>query len=193
LATFDMDIAKYKNHMQDVLSEDPTHNVKFIRVDCTKLKQQLVGHCQQWQQRLTGLLHKLSTGCAARVAASKRRRRLIQARAHSELNELHEMFNSSMAKLQRRPKTMDELGDSLTLLKKLQDESAAINGKFTPLEEKVCVCVCAPSGSFPPPPSDGNAPPRSSRRWRSTTWSCWTRRRSCWTAFAASGPRCRQP
>jgi dynein heavy chain len=61
LASFDMDITRYKNHQQDIHSEDPSHTVAFIRIDCNLLKQSLVGHCQQWQQKLTTLLHHNAT------------------------------------------------------------------------------------------------------------------------------------
>ncbi len=49
LSSFDMDITRYKSHQQDIQSEDPSHTVKFIRIDCTSLKQSLIVHCQQWQ------------------------------------------------------------------------------------------------------------------------------------------------
>jgi hypothetical protein len=48
LSSFDMDITRYQNHQQDIQSEDPSHTVTFIRIDCNSLKSSLVQHCTQW-------------------------------------------------------------------------------------------------------------------------------------------------
>jgi hypothetical protein len=41
-------------------SEDSTTNMRFLRIDCGPLKQTLVGHCEQWVARFTGLLSQLA-------------------------------------------------------------------------------------------------------------------------------------
>jgi dynein axonemal heavy chain len=115
LSTFDMDITRYKIHQQDIQSEDPTHNVKFVRIDCTSLKQSLVSHCQQWQLKLTSLLHKLSS---------------------AELAEIREIFSGYTAKLTRKPTSIDELGESLTLAQRMRDQLPSIQARFDPLDDR---------------------------------------------------------
>jgi dynein heavy chain len=34
--------------------------MRFLRIDCGPLKQTLVGHCEQWVARFTGLLSQLA-------------------------------------------------------------------------------------------------------------------------------------
>jgi len=113
LASFDMDITRYKNNQQDIQSEDPAHTVNFIRVDCTMLKASLVAHCQQWQSKLTNLLHH---------------------NANTELMALHEYFVSNTTKLQQKPEVLDKLAEGIQLLTKLQSESASIEARFDPIE-----------------------------------------------------------
>ena len=45
LSSFDLDITRYKNNQSDIQSEDVTHGVGFIKVDCSLLKAALVSHC----------------------------------------------------------------------------------------------------------------------------------------------------
>jgi len=40
--------------------EDSNTNMRFLRIDCGPLKQTLVGHCEQWVAKFTGLLNALA-------------------------------------------------------------------------------------------------------------------------------------
>jgi len=114
LASFDMDITRYKNNQQDIQAEEGSHTVNFIRVDCSLLKSALVSHCQQWQSKLTNLLHH---------------------NANSELQSLHEYFVSNTAKLQQKPEVLDKLAEGIKLLQKLQAEAPTVDARFEPLED----------------------------------------------------------
>lgn len=41
------------------MQEESSHTINFIKIDCTQLKTALVGHCSQWQAKLTGLLNQV--------------------------------------------------------------------------------------------------------------------------------------
>ncbi len=40
--------------------EDSITNMHFLRIDCAPLKQTLLGHCEQWVAKFTGLLNTLA-------------------------------------------------------------------------------------------------------------------------------------
>lgn len=47
------------------MQEESSHTINFIKIDCTQLKTALVGHCSQWQAKLTGLLNQV---CSVRMS-----------------------------------------------------------------------------------------------------------------------------
>lgn len=105
LATFDADISKYKELQEDVVGEAPSENMRFLRVDCGHLKQSLVNHCEAWVKKFTGLLN---------------------ANAHAELKQIHEMFETNKKALAKQPLNLDMLAESVNLLRKLVDEKAQV-------------------------------------------------------------------
>ena len=114
LSSFDLDITRYKNNQSDIQSEDVTHAVGFIKVDCSLLKAALVAHCQQWQAKLTNLLHH---------------------NASTELHALHTYFSDNTTRLLQQPATLDQLSDSLGLLKQTQAELQQFQSRFVPCED----------------------------------------------------------
>ncbi len=46
--------------MDEVRGEDGATNMRFLRIDCGPLKQTLVGHCEAWVSKFTGLLGQLA-------------------------------------------------------------------------------------------------------------------------------------
>lgn len=58
LAQFDADTMRYKELQTDIQNEEGAHTINFIKIDCTSLKTALIGHCVQWQGKLTGLLNQ---------------------------------------------------------------------------------------------------------------------------------------
>ena len=114
LSSFDLDITRYKNNQSDIQSEDVTHAVGFIKVDCSLLKAALVAHCQQWQAKLTNLLHH---------------------NASTELHSLHAYFHDNTSRLLQQPATLDALSDSLSLLKQTQSELSLFQARFGPCED----------------------------------------------------------
>ena len=77
--------------------------------------QTLVGHCELWISKFTGLLNSI---------------------AHRELTALHTYFASGSSSLKRGPATLDQLATQLTLHKQLAAERAATEARFRPLREQ---------------------------------------------------------
>lgn len=50
---------RYRELQADIVQEEASHTINFITIDCTQLKSALVGHCTQWQAKLTGLLNQV--------------------------------------------------------------------------------------------------------------------------------------
>lgn len=93
--------------MQDeVLAEEATTNMRFLGIDCGPLKQALVGHCEAWVQRFTGLLHQL---------------------ASNELKSLHKYFSSNAEALAVPPSNLDQLAESVNLHRAIVGEKRKIS------------------------------------------------------------------
>ena len=111
---FDTDISRYRGQQSDIQGEASTHTINFVRVDCNNLKDGLVGHCLQYQSRLTVLLN--------------------QNGAH-ELGEIFGLFKQSEEYLRVPPKSLDELSAKILKCKELKDQQTAIRARFDPVRE----------------------------------------------------------
>lgn len=115
LSSFETDIQRYLQLQDEVQGEDTTTTMRFLRIDCGPLKQTLVGHCEAWVSKFTGLLNSL---------------------ANSELSSLNEYFRSNREQLSVVPSSLDELAEVVNLHKRLVDERVATEARFEPLREK---------------------------------------------------------
>ncbi|CAN0325424.1 unnamed protein product, partial [Scytosiphon promiscuus] len=108
LAQFQADIGRYRELQADIVQEESSHTINFIKIDCTQLKTALVGHCSQWQAKLTGLLNQNAMG---------------------ELRGLHELFQTSTARLKVQPLNLDHLSESWNLLETMKKDVPTIEAK----------------------------------------------------------------
>ena len=115
LSSFETDIQKYNGLQEDVQGEETTSNMRFLRIDCGPLKQNLISHCEAWAQKFTGLLITL---------------------AAAELCSLHEYFKASKEQLSVQPSSLDQLADVVNLHKRLVEEKGRTFSRFDPLREK---------------------------------------------------------
>ncbi|CAB1114177.1 unnamed protein product [Ectocarpus sp. CCAP 1310/34] len=100
---------RYRELQADIVQEESSHTINFIKIDCTQLKTALVGHCSQWQGKLTGLLNQ---------------------NAMVELRGLHELFETSTARLKVPPLNLDHLSESWNLLETMKKDVPAIEAKM---------------------------------------------------------------
>ncbi|XP_014680873.1 PREDICTED: dynein heavy chain 2, axonemal-like [Priapulus caudatus] len=115
VASFDADISRYTEVANNVQSQETILNIQFVLLDCSLLKYSVLGHCSEWQNKFTALL--------AEIAANK-------------LNEIHKYLEKNSERVSVPPTSLDELGDGIGLLEKLQEEMAGIEAKFHPLNEQ---------------------------------------------------------
>jgi len=115
LTQYDADITRYKEQQNDIQGEDITSTINFINIDCNMLKNSLVGHCMQWQNKLTGLLNQS---------------------ASLELADLCAMFVKHSESLTTKPLNLEELSEKILLKDDLIQRKKSIASKFQPLEEK---------------------------------------------------------
>ncbi len=92
--------------------EESTTSLAFLSIDFGPLKQVISGHCDGWQQRLTGLLNQL---------------------AAAELAALQDYCEGNASALQRQPSSVEQLADSVTLLGRLREERGALEARSAPL------------------------------------------------------------
>jgi dynein heavy chain len=90
LSSFEADISRYMGQKERVqIEETPTH-MRFMRIDGGSLKQVLMGHCEAWVSKFTGLLLNL---------------------AAAELHSLHDFFKESSEQLSIIPSNLDQLAE----------------------------------------------------------------------------------
>jgi dynein heavy chain, axonemal len=58
LAVSGQDIQRYKEVQMDLAGEEQKATLAFIETDFSALKQALIDHCVEWQQKLTALLNQ---------------------------------------------------------------------------------------------------------------------------------------
>lgn len=54
---FDSNIARYTEMANNVQIQDSVTAVHFMQINCSDLKQSVINHCIEWQQKLCNLLH----------------------------------------------------------------------------------------------------------------------------------------
>lgn len=113
-AQFVVDITRYRQQQQEIQGETSTHNINFVRVDCNALKDALVGHCLQLQNKLTGLLN---------------------SNGFTELQDIFDLFKKSRDNLTVAPINLDELSSKIAVCKDLKDQTIVIKGRFDPVRE----------------------------------------------------------
>lgn len=118
LSTFDADINRYSEVANNIQKEETLIPVDFIRLDCSLLKHALVGHCNVWQNKLTGVLNNT---------------------ALTQLQELHNMISENTSKLLREPTNLEELEMLMFLHTQLVDEVVVIQEQFQPVQEKYVI------------------------------------------------------
>ena len=111
---FDAEITRYRAQQGEIQGEAISHTINFVRVDCTTLKDALVGHCLQMQSKLTGLLNQSGT---------------------QELQDLFDLFKRSAENLTVPPTNLDELSSKLTVCKELKEQQQATQARFEPVRE----------------------------------------------------------
>eukprot|EP00762_Andalucia_godoyi_P004499 ANDGO_05184.mRNA.1 Dynein-1-beta heavy chain len=118
LSSFENEINKYRDLKSDIENEETTSVIDFLRVESGPLKNSLVSHCVQWENKFTQLLNTISI---------------------KELNTLYEYFSSNSAKVKKMPKDLRQLGESISLVDALQKEEERIHSRFEPLSQQYAV------------------------------------------------------
>lgn len=85
---------EFRRSQEEVLQEDTTQTLAFLRFDLSPLKQAIVKHCDEWITRYTGLLHRM---------------------ARKELDEIQSYLRDNTEALRKFPSTLDELSHAVRL------------------------------------------------------------------------------
>lgn len=118
VSSFDADIHRYTEIANNFQKEETVLNIDFVLLDNSPLKFALLGHCNEWQSKFTTLLREMGS---------------------QKLKELHTFLKENAEKLSAPPETLDQLGESLTLLEQLQQDLPNIEAKFPPLHQQFAI------------------------------------------------------
>eukprot|EP01028_Stygiella_incarcerata_P006524 TRINITY_DN2668_c0_g1_i2.p1 TRINITY_DN2668_c0_g1~~TRINITY_DN2668_c0_g1_i2.p1 ORF type:complete len:4588 (-),score=1267.00 TRINITY_DN2668_c0_g1_i2:3353-17116(-) len=92
-----------------------TINIKFLRLECGPIKQELTTLCIQFEQKMLELLNSI---------------------ALKELDAIYAHFSINSQKLAQPPKDLKELGSSIELLESVMKEQDKLKSRFEPLQAK---------------------------------------------------------
>ncbi|KAG0575089.1 hypothetical protein KC19_VG317300 [Ceratodon purpureus] len=60
LSSFDLDIIKYKDYIDDIQAEETITNLRYVRIDNGILKHTIIEHCEAWILKFETLLHQIA-------------------------------------------------------------------------------------------------------------------------------------
>ncbi|XP_063786889.1 dynein axonemal heavy chain 2 [Pseudophryne corroboree] len=115
VSAFDADIARYTELANNVQKQETVQNIQFVMLDCSHLKFALVQHCNEWQNKFTGLLRHMAT---------------------EKLMELHAYLRDNAERVMTLPQNLEELAQSLTLYDTLQSELSKVEGQIMPIHDQ---------------------------------------------------------
>ncbi|KAF6017599.1 hypothetical protein EB796_024080 [Bugula neritina] len=118
VSSFDADIARYTEVANNVATQETVLNIQFVLLDCSLLKNSILGHCHEWQNKFTELLSEIAT---------------------TRLKELNDFLTNMATKVSQPPQTLDELGESLDLWSKLDTGKPETEAKFAPLYDQFSI------------------------------------------------------
>lgn len=112
---FDADISRYRLQQGEIQGETSNQTINFVRVDCSALKDALIGHCLQCQNKLTGLLN---------------------SNGKDELEDIFtNVFQKTKNTLTIAPSSLDELSAKLSLCKDSKENMNTVQARFEPVRE----------------------------------------------------------
>ncbi|KAA0178390.1 hypothetical protein FNF27_00239 [Cafeteria roenbergensis] len=111
---FSKHITMYHEYENDIRDRETAYqDFDFVHVDHSVLKQQLIGHCEQFQRGLTDILHD---------------------QAKEKLTSLVTRLRSTAERLARTPADLTELRESTNLQRTTQANIESIEAEFAPID-----------------------------------------------------------
>jgi dynein heavy chain len=115
LEQYDTDIQRYKDLQDDIQGEELNTAISFVMLDCALLKSTLVEHCNQWQNKLIGLLNSI---------------------AFSDLEGLHNKWKADKITLSTKPLDLAELASAIQLLRNSEQNAKETVASFEQIDNK---------------------------------------------------------
>eukprot|EP00767_Chilomastix_cuspidata_P003879 gnl/Chilomastix_cuspidata/4008.p1 GENE.gnl/Chilomastix_cuspidata/4008~~gnl/Chilomastix_cuspidata/4008.p1 ORF type:complete len:4809 (-),score=800.22 gnl/Chilomastix_cuspidata/4008:14-12793(-) len=115
IGDFESNIRSYMEIQNDVLAEDSISVIQFIQLECSPLKQELVGHCVEWQTGYSTLLNDIG---------------------YKDLIDIQNSMNEFIKMLKVKPENVDQLAKQFITLEKSKDEIKQLREKLQPLQDK---------------------------------------------------------
>ncbi|KAK2944659.1 putative Dynein axonemal heavy chain 2 [Blattamonas nauphoetae] len=115
LQAFENDINIWKERERQIVAKELSQNIEFVRVDVVPLKDALIAHCKQRQEMYVNILNKAASGIFNGICGD---------------------LDSTMVKMSKSPKTLDDLKALDVLLKESKEGLATIEAKFEPLQKQ---------------------------------------------------------
>nr|CAI5834494.1 unnamed protein product [Callosobruchus analis] len=100
-ALFDSNIARYTELANNVQMQETVSTVHFTQIHCAELKQAIINHCIEWQEKLCALLFKMTD---------------------AKLKELYEYMRSNGKQIMKEPHDLTEMQFAINLFDQLKED-----------------------------------------------------------------------
>lgn len=115
VASFDADIGRYTEVANNVLMQETVTSVHFLDINSDRLKLAIIGHCSQWQEKLTALLLQMTM---------------------SLVDELYKYMAENQIKMSKKPKDLATLQTTLDMYERLCAEIPGQEENFPRIREQ---------------------------------------------------------
>ncbi|KAJ8964945.1 hypothetical protein NQ314_004500 [Rhamnusium bicolor] len=113
---FDSNISRYTEMANNVQIQETISAVHFLQINCADLKTAIIGHCVQWQEKLCGLLYKLT---------------------EENIRELYDYMKMNSEDIMREPKDLDEMQYALVLFDHLKEDVPMREEQFPSIKDQL--------------------------------------------------------
>ncbi|CAG9819075.1 unnamed protein product [Phaedon cochleariae] len=115
-ALFDSNISRYTEFANNVQIQETVSAVHFMQINCAALKQAVIDHCLEWQEKLCKLLLKMT---------------------ENNLKELYEYIKYNTVDILREPKSLDEMQYAIRLFDQLKEDIPQREEQFPLIRDQI--------------------------------------------------------
>ncbi|KAJ8920059.1 hypothetical protein NQ315_011713 [Exocentrus adspersus] len=113
---FDSNIARYTEMANNVQIQETITAVHFLQINCAELKQGIIEHCMEWQQKLCDLLFKMTK---------------------ANIEELYNYMKTNAEAIMKEPKTLDDMQYAIILFENLINDIPTREEEFPLIKDQL--------------------------------------------------------
>ncbi|XP_057654894.1 dynein axonemal heavy chain 2 isoform X2 [Diorhabda carinulata] len=113
---FDSNIARYTEMANNVNIQETVTSVHFMQINCAELKEAIIAHCIEWQEKLCTLLFKMTD---------------------AKIKELYGYIRTNSEDIMKEPRNLEEMQNSIILFDLLKEDIPTREETFPLIKEQI--------------------------------------------------------